>query len=50
MSPTKGCQFDKYLTASYCFVYQYFDITDNMSDAEVEAMIWTYLQKAKRLL
>lgn len=43
-------QFNSYLTDSYCFVYQYFDITDNMSDAEVEAMIWTYLQEAKRLL
>ena len=43
-------QFNSYLTDSYCFVYQYFDITDKMSDAEVEAMIWTYLKEAKKLL
>lgn len=50
MSPTKGCQFDKYLTASYCFVYQYFDIPDDMDDAEVERLIWEYLEEAKQVL
>ena len=52
MSPREDnlYQFNSYVDRSYCFIYQYFDINDDMNDDEIETMIWEYLKEAKQIL
>lgn len=52
MSPREDnlYQFNSYVDRSYCFIYQYFDINDDLNDDEIETMIWEYLKEAKQIL